>query len=54
MKYDCSDEFDLSEIFRKLTSCAAPTRVAACDFFGEQPSLAHFQQAMDQLVLTRL
>lgn len=32
MKYDCSDEFDLADIYRKLTAESAHS-VKACDFF---------------------
>ena len=48
MKYDCSDEFDLTDIFRKLTSGDAQNATGEA-FFEEEPSLAQFQQAMDRL-----
>ena len=33
MKYHCEDEFDLNEIYRKLTSPLKVETVRACDFF---------------------
>ncbi len=49
MKYDCSDEFNLSDIFGKLTSKRAATNfVAASEFFPSLPTLAEFQRAMDR------
>ena len=36
MKYDCSKEFDLQEIYLKLTSPSAPMTVKACDFFEDE------------------
>ena len=36
MKYDCSKEFDLNEIYRKLTSTSAPTLVKASEFFVDE------------------
>ena len=48
MKYDCSDEFNLSDIFGKLTSKRAATNlVAASEFFPSLPTLAEFQRAMN-------
>ena len=49
MKYDCSDEFDLNEIFRKLTG-ETNENIAAKDFFAPKLTLAAFQQAMDRLI----
>lgn len=52
MKYDnCSSEFDLNEIYRKLTAPIQPRMVKASEFF-EQPkfSLALFQKNMSALV----
>ncbi len=50
MKYDCSDEFNLCEIFCKLTApqTPCPTMVAACDFFAPQFTLTEFQAAVQR------
>ncbi len=47
MKYDCSDEFDLSEIFRKLTAPIAQTKATVSQ---EELSLAQFQRAINSLM----
>ena len=52
MKYNnCVSEFDLKEIYRKLTAPAQPRMVKASEFF-EQPkfSLAVFQKNMSVLI----
>ena len=36
MKYDCASEFDLNEIYRKLTSVSAPATVRASEFFVDE------------------
>ncbi len=53
MKYDCSNEFNLDDIYRKLTgtNCSCQT-VTACNFFAPRFCLADFQQAMNALVVT--
>ena len=33
MKYNCENEFDLKEIYRKLTSSSKPQMVKASEFF---------------------
>ena len=56
MKYNCAKEFDLKEIYRKLTSQSQPQTVKASEFFVKKEiSLLEFQQAMNKLfsVVTR-
>ena len=56
MKYNCANEFDLNEIYRKLTSTIQPHTVKASEFFTKQEiSLLEFQQTMNKLfsVVTR-
>ena len=36
MKYDCSKEFDLLEIYRKLTAPSKPIMVKASEFFTQE------------------
>lgn len=36
MKYDCSHEFDLAEIYRKLTQPIEPVMVKASEFFTQE------------------
>ena len=36
MKYNYNEEFDLQEIYRKLTAPAKPTMVKANEFFEEK------------------
>ena len=51
MKYDCSNEFDLNEIYRKLT---APLLTPPQNTEPEVKfSLAVFQRAIDALVLAK-
>lgn len=50
MKYDCSDEFDLNEIYRKLTAPSQPQTVKANEFFAPRFDLALFQKHMAELV----
>ena len=38
MKFDYNQEFDLNEIYRKLTAPSKPMMVRACDFFEPQGS----------------
>ncbi len=49
MKYDCSDEFDLNDIFAKLigAKAPAPATVAINRFFSPTLTLSEFQRAMD-------
>ena len=56
MKYNCANEFDLNEIYRKLTQSSQPQTVKANEFFVKQEiSLLEFQQNMNKLfsVVTR-
>ena len=56
MKYNCANEFDINEIYRKLTSKSQPQTVKASKFFAKQKiSLLEFQQTMNKLfsVVTR-
>ncbi|MCH5151367.1 MAG: hypothetical protein J1F65_01765 [Clostridiales bacterium] len=53
MKYNCANEFDLNEIYRKLTSKSQPQTVKARDFFVKQEiSLLKFQQTLNKLFST--
>lgn len=48
MKYDCSNEFDLDEIYCKLVGGGSHVgTVAMSDFFSHVPSLAEFQQSFE-------
>ena len=47
MKYNCAKEFDLKEIYRKLTSPSQPQEVKASEFFTPIITLAEFQQKME-------
>ena len=46
MKYNCSNEFDLKEIYRKLTSPSQPLTVKASEFFAPI-TFDEFQQRME-------
>lgn len=49
MKYNCADEFDLMEIYRKLTS-SQPKMVKASEFFEvAEFNLTTFQKIMNEL-----
>ena len=51
MKYDCSDEFDLCEIYDKLVGASLPHQnVAANNFFAPALTLAAFQQALNNMM----
>ena len=51
MKYNCEQEFDLKEIFRKLTTPIAPQMVKANEFFAQQQfSLDEFQKNIAAMV----
>ena len=47
MKYNCENEFDLNEIYRKLTSTSKVTTVKASEFFVPQKSA--LQQMKERL-----
>lgn len=51
MLHDCSDEFDLDEIFRKLTeqSPAKQTTVCANAFFERRDELSLLQEKFDAM-----
>lgn len=50
MKYNCADEFDLNEIYRKLTSCSQPKMVKASEFFQVAVfNLQTFQKVINEL-----
>lgn len=53
MKYNCEKEFDLNEIYRKLTSPSVPQMVKASEFFVPVISLDEFQQRMEIVMLKR-
>lgn len=52
MKYTCDKEFDLNEIYRKLTSPSKPYMVKASEFFTPLVTLSEFQQAMKTTIAT--
>lgn len=47
MKYNCEKEFDLTEIYRKLTSPIQPPMVKASEFFAPIITLKEFQEKME-------
>ena len=47
MKYNCAKEFNLNEIYRKLTSPIQPQMVKASEFFGPDITFEEFQQRME-------
>ena len=49
MKYDCANEFNLEQIYRKLTTASKPLTVKACEFFAPQPSLKQLQAYMNKI-----
>ena len=53
MKYNCEKEFDLNEIYRKLTSPSQPRMVKASEFFAPIITLEEFQQKMEIAMLER-
>ena len=53
MKYNCANEFDLNEIYRKLTSPSQPQTVKASEFFAPPITLTEFQQKMEIAMLNR-
>ena len=46
MKYDCTNEFDLDLIYKKLTSQSTSQTVKACNFFEQDDMLTKFQQKL--------
>ena len=50
MKYDCANEFDLNEIYRKLTSPSQAPMVKASEFFAPVISLAEFTMRMESVM----
>lgn len=52
MKYNCSDEFNLELIYKKLTSKhhAPSTMVKAGEFFSKQNELALLQAKMGKIM----
>ena len=52
MKYNCEKEFDLKEIYRKLTSPSKPYMVKASEFFAPI-TLEEFQQRMELTMLNQ-
>ena len=50
MNYDCSNEFDLDDIYAKLLGANAPKTIAMRDFFAPMIRLADFQRAMSSIV----
>ena len=47
MKYNFENEFDLKEIYRKLTSPIKPQLVKASEFFAPLITLEEFQERME-------
>lgn len=52
MKYNCSNEFDLQQIYKKLTSKhhASAVTVKACNFFSKQNELYLLQVQMEKIM----
>ena len=53
MKYDCAKEFDLNDIYRKLTSPSQPQMVKASEFFTPIITLEEFQHKMELVMRLR-
>lgn len=53
MFYDCSDEFDLNEIYQKLTGNVAP-KVRANEFFAKRNELELLQAKMNRIMLANV
>lgn len=50
MKYNCSDEFDLELIYKKLTATPRSiTTIKACDFFSRSNELELLQRRFEEL-----
>ncbi len=52
MKYDCSNEFDLNEIYKKLTSSKNCTTVCANKYFSKYDELTLLQTKMERIMLS--
>lgn len=52
MKYNCTNEFDLALIYKKLTSQSATQMVKACNFFEQEDMLTKFQKKMARALIT--
>lgn len=52
MKFDYNQEFDINEIYRKLTSPSKPMTVRACEFFEKEgeDNLAKLQVVAERLL----
>jgi hypothetical protein len=48
MKYNCTNEFDLALIYKKLTYQSTTQMVKACNFFEQEDMLTKFQKKMAQ------
>ena len=53
MKYDCTKEFDLDIIYKKLTAQSTTQTVKACNFFEQEDMLTKFQKKMASLVYVK-
>ncbi len=51
MFYDCSDEFDLNEIYQKLTGNDSTTKVRASEFFAKRNDLELLQNKLNSIML---
>ncbi len=51
MKYDCTNEFDLGLIYKKLTSQSVTQTVKACNFFEQDDMLSKFQKQLAHAVV---
>lgn len=47
MKYDCSDEFDLNDIFCRLVGCGSRPQTVAMNSFFAPLTLSQFQQSFE-------
>ena len=52
MKFNYNEEFDLIEIYRKLTTPSAPRMVKACEFFepADKDNLYKLQAIADKII----
>ena len=53
MKYDCTKEFDIDIIYKKLTAQSTTQTVKACNFFEQEDVLTKFQKKMASLVYVK-
>lgn len=51
MKYDCTNEFDLDLIYKKLTSQNITQTVKACNFFEQEDMLTKFTKRLASAVV---